>query len=130
MNIEERVDRLEKQNRNLRRGLVGLLFLLLVVPLTAFMWQHKQSKVAKFDTIEARIVNVKRAVLVGNGFNSMISIEATENQAGSHSGVATIRSGVSLHGNILPRISVAGCALERDRHLANVSRLTPVSYAF
>ena len=59
MNIEERLDRLEKQNANLHRGLVGLLLLVLVVPLAAFVWQDKKPKVTKFDTIEANTVRAK-----------------------------------------------------------------------
>ncbi len=47
MNIEERLDRLEKQNRNLRRGLVGLLLLVVVVPLAAFVWQDKKFNLTK-----------------------------------------------------------------------------------
>ena len=38
MNTEQRLDRLEKQNRNLRRGLVGLLLLLSLVGLA---WQRQ-----------------------------------------------------------------------------------------
>ena len=59
MHIEERLDRLEKQNQNLRRGLVSLLLLVLVVPLAAFVWQDKQPKVGRFDVIEANSVRAK-----------------------------------------------------------------------
>ena len=63
MNTEERLDRLEKQNRNLRRGLVGLLLLVVVVPLAAFVWQDKKPKVAKFDVIIAKTVNAKNILV-------------------------------------------------------------------
>ena len=59
MNTEERLDRLEKQNANLRRGLVGLLLLVVVVPLAAFVWQDKKPKVGKFDKIEAETINAR-----------------------------------------------------------------------
>ncbi len=47
MTTEQRLDRLEKQNHNLRRGLVGLLLLLLVVPLVAFTMQDKKFNLTK-----------------------------------------------------------------------------------
>ena len=56
MTIEERLDRLEKQNRNLRRGLGGVLLLVLVVPLAAFVWQDKKKDVLKVKRLEAEVV--------------------------------------------------------------------------
>ena len=47
MNTEARLDRLEKQNTILRRGLLGLLLLVLVVPLVAFTMQDKKFNLTK-----------------------------------------------------------------------------------
>ncbi len=83
MNTEERLDRLEKQNTNLRRGLVGLLLLVVVVPFVAFACQDTKPQVTKFDTIEANTVRAKalfatRLQLKGN---SKIVFEARDEGA-------------------------------------------------
>ena len=46
MTMEERLDRLEKQNRNLRRVLAGVLLLVLVVPLALLDAVTKSAKKA------------------------------------------------------------------------------------
>ena len=49
MNTEERLDRLEKQNRNQRRGLVGLLLLVLVVALPLSCASKEESQIGRYQ---------------------------------------------------------------------------------
>jgi len=85
MSIEERLDRLEQQNRNLRRGLGGVL-LLLAVPLacSALGRQDTKPKVTKFDTIEAKRIEAEivmtEALWVRKGKN-VIVLSATGDKA-------------------------------------------------
>ncbi len=65
MNFEQRLDCLEKQNANLRRGLLGLLLLVVVVPLAAFVWQDKKPRVGRFELVDTHHLKVTGAIFVG-----------------------------------------------------------------